>query len=286
MNKPAPVSSIKDNATCAATRPFCSRGDTSIPAPTKPAARRPLAGWCTGMPERDRTTTRWRRLCHGERNHASIHVDGKGHPACRSGRLTDKQFPSPVGKKQSDRCRNRHQQQTLGEQLTNQSAPARADRQPNRHLPLYGARAREHQVDRVRARDEKDERGHAKQREQRRREPRTKIGKPPVEWFEDQPLPEQPRAPLGFADALCLCGTLLRIRSPARRPSSRLRHRLPAHDIKPADAFLADKRLAGIGIVVAVVLRVAGIGLHDERDPDVHGRFEPHARQIQAHPRR
>src|SRR5215831_18056841 len=51
----------------------------------------------------------------------------------------------------------------------------------------------------------------------------------------------------------------------------------PNHHIKPADAFLIRPRFVSIRVAGAEVLLVMRRRLHHQRNPDIHGRFEPKA---------
>ena len=68
-----------------------------------------------------------------------------------------------VSQRRADHAGGQRQEQALGEQLSNQPPPARAERHADGHLALPRARARQHQVRDVGAGDEQEQRHRAEQ---------------------------------------------------------------------------------------------------------------------------
>ena len=129
---------MRDRAACCAARGRARRRNRSRPtAPSRTAA----------PPDRARTTAiRWRRPA--------------ASPRCR---------PASSARRASRRGRRAPPANTTSnEQLANQPSPARADRQPDRHLARPRRGTREQQVGDVRARDEQHDAGDREEQRERR----------------------------------------------------------------------------------------------------------------------
>ncbi len=76
------------------------------------------------------------------------------HPFSGAGQHRNQERRAPPREQQSGCRAQRHQHDAFGEQLTDQSAAAGANREPDRDLVLPGRRAGEQQVGDIRAADE------------------------------------------------------------------------------------------------------------------------------------
>ena len=79
------------------------------------------------------------------------------HPFSGAGQHGNQERRAPPREQQSGGCAEQHEHDAFGEQLTDQSAAAGADREPDRDLVLPGRRAGQQQVGNVRAPDEEND---------------------------------------------------------------------------------------------------------------------------------
>ena len=79
------------------------------------------------------------------------------HPFSGAGQHGNQERRAPPREQQSGCCAQRHEHDPFGEQLTDQSAAAGADREPDRDLVLPGRRSGEQQVGNIRAPDEEND---------------------------------------------------------------------------------------------------------------------------------
>jgi hypothetical protein len=90
------------------------------------------------------------------KQHAPIHVQWKTERVIRRAQKNHKKLTESARDKKPQRRADNCKQHALGQQLTHEPPTRRADGQPYRHFVLPRARASEHQVGDVGARDQKD----------------------------------------------------------------------------------------------------------------------------------
>ena len=168
---PAPISSMKDTATCATTsaaRTACRPpGDAAAAVPVAKRGERVLARAERG----DRAEHETGEDRHPEREEQDRRVDRDLRRARREAlREGDEQVEAEHREQQADRAAGDGEHRALGQELTEQPRAAGPERRPHGELAIAAHEPRDEQIRHTRADDQQDESRRRKQDDQRRLE--------------------------------------------------------------------------------------------------------------------
>ena len=265
--RPAPTSSRKESATCAATNAFLSRADRSVPA-TAPASSLRLATEIEACRlQRRRNAEQQAGDESGrdtEQQHTQVGVGVQQQGRAVRGQHGEQCARGHCGERQSEHRAGDGQHQAFDKELTDEGPAARANRQAHGDFLLSGDSARDEEAGHVRAGDQEDDRGHAHQHRQRHRVLLAQARVPGGRTLDDDRPLQELLAVVGGLPADLRVGGLCHEQLMEQRLQRRGRRLHGVPSLQPPE----DLHELVVRIVEAVLLR-RDQRLHSHRQPEI-----------------